>query len=632
MSGKLDDFVTANTIASLPLSGRVSDYGDIVPDIPGYTILEELGRGGMGVVYKARQDALGREVALKMVLESHAQGESRSRFLAEAEAVARFHHPNIVQIYEIGEVDGRPFFSLEYVDGGNLEEQLAERPTDWKEAAQILVLLAKAVHAAHENGIVHRDLKPANVLLEKDGNPKITDFGIARRLDADRQTKTGNILGTPSYMAPEQALGKNDEIGPAADIYSLGAMLYDMLTGRPPFEAATTLDTLMQAVTRDPIPPRMLQPSIPLDMDVICLKCLEKKPERRYQSALDLAEDLERLLRREPIHARPIGRLERALRWSKRKPALATLIVVTNVALFALIGTGVWFTRKLQVELKATEAARADATAARNQLQLRLVRTKADSINSDLLQLAGIPKTLAGVLATRDGWTEAQIDDLLTKSLRQEAHIFGMAVAFEPEQFAKETADFCAYVYREGDQLKLKQLLPPEYTPIYREWDWYKNAKSGGSWSKPYVDEGGGNIPMVTFSVPIERAGKRVGVVTADLSLDYFRALNDSLRESDLGGSSYAMVVTSDGTIVSHPKETWRFPAASSTSALPEDQAVRAVWERALAGEEGRAMSQDLTNGKRAELLFAPVRSAHWSCVAVMPQHAPALQPAAAER
>ncbi|MCB9584743.1 MAG: protein kinase [Polyangiaceae bacterium] len=632
MSSRSDDLATANTIASLPLSQRKSEFDDVVPDIPGYTILEELGRGGMGVVYRARQDALGREVALKMVLESHAQGESRVRFLAEAEAVARFHHPNIVQIYEIGEVQGRPFFSLEYVAGGNLEEQLAERPTEWKEAAEMLVLLAKAVHAAHQNGIVHRDLKPANVLLEKNRNPKITDFGIARRLDADRQTKTGNILGTPSYMAPEQALGKNDEIGPAADIYSLGAMLYDMLTGRPPFEAATTLDTLMQAVTRDPIPPRMLQPSIPLDIDVICLKCLEKKPERRYASAEALADDLQRLLRGEPIHARPIGRLERALRWSKRKPALATLMAVSVVALVALITTGGWFTRKLQVELKATEAARADAAAARNQLQMRLVRTKADSINSDLLQLSGVPKTLAAVLSTRDGWTETQINDLLTKSLKQEAHIFGMAVAFEPEQFAKETPDFCAYVFRDDDQLKLKQLLPPEYTPIYREWDWYKNAKSGGSWSKPYVDEGGGNIPMVTFSVPIERTGKRIGVVTADLSLDYFRALNESLKESDLGGTSYAMVVTSDGTIVSHPKDKWRFPSESSTNARPKDDAVLVAWERALSGEEGRALGSDLTNGEPAELLFAPVRSANWSCVAVVPQQAPMLQPAAAER
>ncbi|MCA9631792.1 MAG: protein kinase [Myxococcales bacterium] len=625
-----DDLATANTIASLPLSPRDSDCDPGVPEIPGYTILDELGRGGMGVVYKARQDALGRIVAIKMVLEAHARGESRARFLAEAEAVARFHHPNIVQIHEIGEVQGRPFFSLEFVDGGNLEEQLAQRPTEWREAAEMLVLLAKAIHAAHENGIVHRDLKPANVLLAKDGSPRITDFGIARRLDADRQTKTGNILGTPSYMAPEQALGKNDEIGPAADIYSLGAMLYDMLTGRPPFEAATTLDTLMQAVTRDPIPPRMLQPGIPLDIDVICLKCLEKKPEKRYASALELAQDLERLIRAEPIHARPIGRFERGLRWSKRNPAWATLIGVSGAALIALVATGGWFTRKLQVELKATEAARADAARARNKLQLRLVRTKAESINSDLLQLSGVPKTLARVLETRGGWSEAQLNGLLERSLAQEAHIFGMAVAFEPGQFAEDVQDFSAYVYRDGTSLKVKQLLPPEYTPIYREWDWYKHAQPGGSWSKPYVDEGGGDIPMVTFSVPFERDGKRAGVVTADLSLDYFRALNESLRSSDLGGQSYAMVVTSDGTIVSHPKLDWRFPAASSRGFKPQDQALAATWDRALEGEEGRGIGVDLTDGKPADLLFAPIRSAHWSCVAVMPREPAALQPAAA--
>lgn len=632
MTAKPDDFATANTIASLPLSSRAKESDDVAPNVPGYSILGELGRGGMGVVYRAKQDALGREVALKMVLESHAQGESRQRFLAEAEAVARFRHPNIVQIYEIGEVQGRPFFSLEYVDGGNLEEQLAERPTEWREAAEMLVLLAKAVHAAHENGIIHRDLKPANVLLAQDGSPKITDFGIARRVDADRQTKTGNILGTPSYMAPEQALGKNDEIGPAADIYSLGAMLYDMLTGRPPFEAATTLDTLMQAVTREPIPPRILQPGIPLDIDVICLKCLEKKPERRYASALELAEDLERLLRGEPIHARPIGKLERALRWSKRKPALATLLLVSTAALVGFIVTGGWFTRQLQVELKATEAARADATAARNQLQLRLIRTKAQSIDSDLLQLAGVPRTLATVLAARDGWAEEQINDLLRRSLERETHIFGMAVAFEPKRFAESVDDFCAYVYRDAETLKVKRLLPPEYTPIYREWSWYKDAKSGGSWSKPYVDEGGGNIPMVTFSVPIERDGERIGVVTADLSLDYFRALNESLRDSDLGGGSYAMVVTGDGTIVGHPKEKWRFPSESSMNARPTSETLAATWERVLGGEEGRAQAADPTSGKPAELLFAPVRSASWSCVAVIPRHTLPLQAAAAGR
>src|SRR6188768_2051917 len=355
----------AKTVASLPLrAGAVSD--DVIPTVEGYTIDKELGRGGMGVVYKAVQVKLGRTVALKMILAAHAQGEERDRFASEAEAVARFQHPNIVQIFEVGEAEGRPYLSLEYVEGGSLEDKLDGKPLAWKPAAELLAVLAHTMHAAHLRGIVHRDLKPANILLNKDGTPKVTDFGIAKRLDAIKQTQTGKILGTPSYMAPEQALGRSDHVGPASDIYALGAILYDALTGRPPFEADNTLDTLMQAVVRDPIPPRVLQPNVPRDLDIICLKCLEKKPEKRYASAKDLAEDLERLLKNEPIHARPISTWERGERWAKRHPAWATLLGVSVLALIGLAATGAWFTHELQQELRATEAARQDATRARN--------------------------------------------------------------------------------------------------------------------------------------------------------------------------------------------------------------------------------------------------------------------------
>lgn len=607
---------SAKTVDSLPRT-REAPGDDAIPMVSGYEIDCELGRGGMGVVYKAVQVNLGRTVALKMILAGHAQGEERSRFMREAEDVARFQHPNIVQIYEVGEAEGRPYFSLEYVEGGNLEDKLGRKPLAWRPAAELLAVLARAIHAAHARGIVHRDLKPANILLSSDQTPKITDFGIAKRLDADKQTQTGKILGTPCYMAPEQALGRSDQVGPATDIYALGAILYDALTGRPPFEADNTLDTLMQAVTREPIPPKVLQPGIPRDLEVICLKCLEKKPERRYASAMELAEDLERLLRGEPIHARPISTREVLQRWARRHPAWTTLVGVSLLALLGLAATGAWFTRQLQKELRATEAARQQVTRAHDELKMRLVRRVADSIDSDLRQLAGVPRVIATALQDRTDWTEQQLGNWLRAQLHAEPHIFGMAIAFEPQQFRAGVEDFCVYAFRGKQGPEVKQLLPPEYTPIYREWAWYHGAAAAGTWSAPYVDEGGGEIPMVTFSVPFQRGGKKAGVVTADLSLEYFRALERSMRQSDFGGDSYTFVLTGEGTIVSHPQARFRFPAPNADA--PRHSGSE-VWSRILSGAQGAAAGVDLATGKPAGLLFAPVRSTGWACVAVVPR------------
>ena len=255
--------------------------------VPGYDILEVLGRGGMGVVYKARHLALGRVVALKMVLAAdHAGPEALARFRAEAAALARLQHPHIVQIFEVGEQDGRPYFALEFVDGGSLAAKVKGTPWEPRRAAALAETLARAVHAAHERQVVHRDLKPANVLLTGDGTPKITDFGLAKTLDADDGlSRTGQVVGTPSYMPPEQAAGKTKEIGPASDVYALGAILYELLTGRPPFKGPTSLDTLHQVLADEPAPPRRLNSRAPRDLETVCLKCLEKQPGRRYASA-----------------------------------------------------------------------------------------------------------------------------------------------------------------------------------------------------------------------------------------------------------------------------------------------------------------------------------------------------------
>jgi tetratricopeptide (TPR) repeat protein/tRNA A-37 threonylcarbamoyl transferase component Bud32 len=307
---------------------------DPPPDAPcpgwvgSYEVLGELGRGGMGVVYKAREARLNRLVALKMVLAGeHAGPEDLVRFQAEAEAVARLHHPNIVQIYEVGQHGGLPFFALEYLEGGGLAHKLQGAPLPAREAAQLVETLARAVQAAHERGIIHRDLKTANVLLDRDGRPKITDFGLAKRVEGGAGlTQSGAIVGTPSYMAPEQAQGRGKAVGPAADVYALGAVLYECLTGRPPFKAATPLDTVLQVLSEEPVPPRRLQSKTPRDLETICLKCLRKEPAKRYASALALANDLRRFLGGEPIQARPVGVWERGVKWARRRPAVTALL------------------------------------------------------------------------------------------------------------------------------------------------------------------------------------------------------------------------------------------------------------------------------------------------------------------
>jgi tetratricopeptide (TPR) repeat protein len=308
---------------------------------PGYELVSVLGRGGMGVVYKARQVALKRLVALKMVTAgAHASPGDLIRFQTEAEAVASLQHPNIVQIYEVGEYEGVPYFSLEYVDGGSLVQKLKDRPLRSREAARLLQTLARAIHYAHEHGVVHRDIKPANVLLMADGTPKVADFGLAKRVGGDAeaasQTQAGTILGTPNFMAPEQAEGEIHEIGPTADVYSLGAVLYHLLTGRPPFQAATMLETLQLVRTKEPVPLRQLQPSVPRDLETICLKCLQKAPARRYASAAALADDLGRFLADEPILARPVGQVERVGRWCRRNPRAAALSATVAVLLVSV--------------------------------------------------------------------------------------------------------------------------------------------------------------------------------------------------------------------------------------------------------------------------------------------------------
>ncbi len=314
--------------------------GRIIAD---YEILEELGRGGMGVVYRARQRSLDRLVAVK-VMRSGGDGSlaDQARFRNEATIAACLDHPAIVPIYEVGAHNGRPFFSMKLIEGGNLVEHLSRFRHDPRAAARVVATVARAVHHAHQRGILHRDLKPSNILLDKAGQPHITDFGLAKVLSGDSTlTQTGIFLGTPSYMAPEQARGGKGAVTTATDVYGLGAVLYALLTGKPPFREETVLETVQKVQSDDPVPPSAVGQRVPADVQTICLKCLEKSPGRRYPSAEALAEDLERWLAGEPIKARPARWWERAAKWVRRRPAAAALIVVT---LFAILGALVGLT------------------------------------------------------------------------------------------------------------------------------------------------------------------------------------------------------------------------------------------------------------------------------------------------
>jgi serine/threonine protein kinase/formylglycine-generating enzyme required for sulfatase activity len=364
--------------------------------VPGYEIEAVLGRGGMGVVYKARQIKANRVVALKMILGAGIASPAEiARFRTEAEAIASINHANIVQIYEVGEHAGMPYFSLEYCTNKTLKDKLVGDPIPGRDAAALVEKLAWGIAAAHAKGIIHRDLKPANVLLAEDGTPKVADFGLAKRFDDDSsQTKTGAIVGTPSYMAPEQASGEIKTLGPSCDVYALGAILYECVAGRPPFKGATALETLEQVRGQEPVSPRLLQPAVPRDLETICLKCLRKEEAKRYESARALADDLNRFLAGKPIVARSVSRIERAVKWVKRNPAVTGAAAAVVLAL--AVGTTVSY-------LKYLDAAQQRSIAEDREKEARNEADKARRARDFLVRILRISETdtLGGNITAR---------------------------------------------------------------------------------------------------------------------------------------------------------------------------------------------------------------------------------------
>jgi tetratricopeptide (TPR) repeat protein len=379
-----------------------------------YQVLGVLGAGGMGVVFLARQQRPQRLVALKVLPPGFAGGQRLARFRDEAEVIARLEHPNIVQVFEVGEHQGRPCFAMEYLKGGSLAHKLAAAPLTPRDAAALVATLARAMHHAHGQGILHRDLKPANVLLSAEGQPKIADFGLAKQLETGdgaapgQRTESGAILGTPAYMAPEQAAGR--AVGPGTDVYSLGAILYECLTGRPPFRAASPLQTLDQVRSQEPVPPARLQPGLPDDLQTICLKCMEKDPEKRYTPAAALADDLGRFLGGEPIRARPTSARDRLWKWAKRKPAAAALVAATALFLVILIGGALVHQQRLRAAL-AGETASAEEARGQRQLAEANYRHARAAVQRMLSRLED--RVLAGTPRLKE-LQRQQLEDALT--------------------------------------------------------------------------------------------------------------------------------------------------------------------------------------------------------------------------
>ncbi|VTR96238.1 serine threonine protein kinase : Tetratricopeptide repeat protein,protein kinase family protein OS=Singulisphaera acidiphila (strain ATCC BAA-1392 / DSM 18658 / VKM B-2454 / MOB10) GN=Sinac_4434 PE=3 SV=1: Pkinase: TPR_11: TPR_2 [Gemmata massiliana] len=518
--------------ALFPPEGTEHATNDVaLPHVPGHRVDCLLGRGGMGVVFRAWHYRLNRPVALKMMLAgAYAGPRERERFQREAEAVAGLRHPNVVQVHDAGDADGRPYFTMELVEGGCLAESLTGKPLSVDRSAELVGTLAAAVQVAHAAGVVHRDLKPANVLLTIDGTPKVGDFGLARRLsDETGLTNTGVALGTPSYMAPEQANGSIDAIGPPADVYALGAILSDLLPGRPPFRCETAVETVQQLLTHDPIPPSRLNPRVPRDLETICLKCLQKSPRLRYATAGELADDLGRFRRGEAITARPDGPVRRWVRRVRRRPLLTAAIAGVLVLTGALAGGTLWVASERATVARAVEedlremvsyrerSAWPEARVALGRAKARLgtrgpadLRGRIDRADADLALIAkldaarmiaswstaGVPNSAQADEAFEAAFREAGLwlpgDDLETVAARIAASDVSAALVNAIDGWADLTRDTA----RQDRLLRVTRLADPD--------PWRNQARDPAVWAnKAALERAAAQIPKDEPRVPL---------------------------------------------------------------------------------------------------------------------------------
>ncbi len=517
-----------------------------LPQIIGYQVECILGRGGMGVVYRARHLTLNRVVAIKMLRsETYACPQELVRFLREAKSVAGLRHANIVQVHDVGDVEGRPYFTMEFLEGGNLAQQIAGQPQPARRASEVVAVLAEAMQAAHRNGIIHRDIKPANILLTADGTPKISDFGLARRFETDEHlTLSSARIGTLGYMAPEQALGNPGLIGPAIDVYSMGAVLYEMLVGRPPFRAETARETERQLLAEEPVPPRRLNAAVPRDLETICLKCLQKNTRCRYESAEALALDLRRFQRGEVIAARPVSYAERAFRWAGRRPALVAALSFGLIMVTAALWGGLWLIAQRQtnqhaIEIDLQEAAKLQRTSHWVAARTALERARARLGDSGF---ADLRKTLHQ--ADRDQDAAARIEKIRSnRAVSENLHVDNSRSIVEYESVfrasglghrGEDPAQVASRIARSNiqailvsavedwaavteDEAQLNWLLQIARQAAPDPTGWRRQALTLGVWTKQSnLAELIASAPVTENSVPVllalgERYGRRGG-------------------------------------------------------------------------------------------------------------------------
>ncbi len=593
---------------------------------PGFELLDEIGRGGMGVVYRAHDLALDREVAVKVLQDRFpADGPATQRFLVEARITGQLQHPGIPAVHHVGRLpDGRPFLAMKLIKGRTLEEILRARPDPATDRAPLLGVFAavcQAVGYAHAHRVIHRDLKPANVMVGAFGEVQVMDWGLAKVLgtpptlsapmtageetqgwteistapESEEHTQAGSLVGTPAYIPPEQAAGELDKVDERADVFGLGALLAVILTGEPPYvgNTATAVRVMAMRGQRDDCWSRLDGCAAEAELVRLCKRCLAFEPAERPRDAGVLAAELTEYLN--SVEAR------------LRQAELAS------------------------VEARAREGEerkrRELTVAAQRTLQQALTRQVAERLEGELGRLEMIGRSLAALVALRDDWEEAQLVRWMDAMLRREERIFGLFVAFEPRRFHSDLENYGLYQFRGGSrgEIRTKHLLPPGYP--YRDLDWYKQARAAGEarWTEPFLDAGGGDIPMVSYTVPFNKNDGFAGVVNVDLSVRYFERLGDWLKDLDFGQRSSAFVISRAGLVISHPLPEYDFAALAATDTPPRnitdlstDEHSRALIRRVLRDETGSGTIVDPSTGRPATWLFERVRVAGWAVVAAV--------------